>query len=244
MGVFHDKLLEMKVQSFSLILTTSLSMGGAFNIGETKRVPVTNGAETDSTLIGPEDTPVKLVWGHGLGSKDPELRTRFNDVASNITFSAMEQAGLRCVCYDARGHGSSHGWEDTSEKDRLQFSWSHLSRDMLKIAEDYGLEPTVLGGSSMGSASALYAAIQDPSKLSGLILMRPPTAWEERLARKPQLIEAARKLREAKPESLYYNVLLGSAVSDLPPHQALENIILKTINYTSYPKYRFSTSRF
>ena len=59
------------------------------------KVPVTNGAETDSTLIGPEDTPVKLVWGHGLGSKDPELRTRFNDVASNITFSAMEEAGAR-----------------------------------------------------------------------------------------------------------------------------------------------------
>ena len=63
---------------------------------------------------------------------------------------------------------------------------------MLEVAANYGLEPVILGGSSMGSASALYAAIQEPSLVSGLILMRPPTAWEERLMRKPQLMQAAR----------------------------------------------------
>ena len=29
-------------------------------------------------------------------------------------------------------------------------------------------------------------------QVSGLILVRPPTAWEERLQRRPQLIQAAR----------------------------------------------------
>ena len=171
------------------------------------QISVTDGAVTDATLIGPESTPVKLVWGHGLGSKDPELKNRFNDAASNVTFAAMEEAGARykenclllhekeytrCVCYDARGHGASHGWEETAEKDRLQFSWPHLGRDMLEVATAYGLEPVIVGGSSMGSASALYAAIENPGLVSGLILVRPPTAWEERLARKPQLIQAAR----------------------------------------------------
>ena len=63
---------------------------------------------------------------------------------------------------------------------------------MLEVAANYGLEPVIVGGSSMGSASALYASIQEPSLVSGLILMRPPTAWEERLNRKPQLMQAAR----------------------------------------------------
>merc|ERR1711942_638132 len=107
-------------------IVTMATIGAAWNIGETKQIAVTNGAVTDATLIGPESTPVKLVWGHGLGSKDPELKNRFNDAASNVTFAAMDDAGARCVCYDARGHGASHGWKETAEKDRLQFSWPHL----------------------------------------------------------------------------------------------------------------------
>jgi len=208
-----------------LTTLTMATMGAAWNIGGTNQIQVTNGAVTDATLIGPESSPVKLVWGHGLGSKDPELKNRFNDAASNVTFSAMEEAGARCVCYDARGHGASHGWEGTADQDRLQFSWPHLGRDMLEVATVYGLEPVIVGGSSMGSASALYAAMENPSLVSGLILVRPPTAWEERLARKPQLIQAARDLHLSKPDSPYYNVLLGSAVSDLPPHQALDKVL-------------------
>ena len=141
----------------------------------------------------------------------------------------MEAAGARLVCYDARGHGASHGWESEAEKDRDQFSWPHLGRDMASLAPQFGLEEVVLGGSSMGSASALYAALQHQEQLGvkvvGLLLVRPPTAWEERLTRRPQLLEAARDLHNSKPESPYYNVLLGSAISDLPPHQALHHIL-------------------
>ena len=99
--------MELVLISISLFL--SLMAGGEANIGETRRVRLTNGVETDASLVGPPEAPIKLVWGHGLGSKDPELRTRFNDGASNVTFSAMEAAGARLVCYDARGHGNSHG---------------------------------------------------------------------------------------------------------------------------------------
>ena len=156
---------------------------------------LTNGVETDASLVGPAEAPIKLVWGHGLGSQDPELRTRFNDGASNVTFSAMEEAGARLVCYDARGHGASHGWEVEAERDRDQFSWPHLARDMARVASQYGLDSVVVGGSSMGSASALYAALQQQEagvNIAGLLLVRPPTAWEERLARRPQLLQAAR----------------------------------------------------
>ena len=156
---------------------------------------LTNGVETDASLVGPAEAPIKLVWGHGLGSQDPELRTRFNDGASNVTFSAMEEAGARLVCYDARGHGASHGWETEAEVDRDQFSWPHLARDMARVASQFGLDWVVVGGSSMGSASALYTALQQQEagvRVAGLLLVRPPTAWGQRLARRPQLLQAAR----------------------------------------------------
>ena len=107
----------------------------------------------------------------------------------------MEAAGARLVCYDARGHGNSHGWEVEAERDRDQFSWPHLGRDMARLASQYDLDSVVVGGSSMGSASALYAALQQQEAgvhIAGLLLVRPPTAWEERLARRPQLLQAAR----------------------------------------------------
>ena len=146
-----------------------------------------------------------------------------------MTFSAMEAAGARLVCYDARGHGNSHGWEVEAERDRDQFSWPHLARDMASVGPQFGLDRVVVGGSSMGSASALYAALQQQEeagvRVVGLLLVRPPTAWQERLARRPQLLEAARDLHISKPESPYYNVLLGSAISDLPPAQALHHVL-------------------
>jgi len=92
---------------------------------------VTGGARTLSTKIG--EGRVGLVWGHGLGSTDPGLRTRFNDGASQVVFSAMADAGLSCVCYDARGHGASKGWEENAQKDEMQFSWPRLGEDMLKV---------------------------------------------------------------------------------------------------------------
>ena len=84
LGLFNS-IEDFKTEANGLIYQIFLSL----------KISVTNGAVTDATLIGPENTPVKFVWGHGLGSKDPELRTRFNDGASNVTFSAMEEAGAR-----------------------------------------------------------------------------------------------------------------------------------------------------
>ena len=106
-----------------------------------------------------------LVWGHGLMS-DME----FGDETGLMTPTAAD--GVRVVLYDARGHGRSaatFGDED--------YQWSSLAEDMLGVLDAVGAERAVLGGASMGTATALHAAVRAPERVEGLVLTIPPTAW-------------------------------------------------------------------
>ncbi len=118
-----------------------------------------------------EGTP--LVWGHSLmGSMWTE------DIADLIDWDAL--SGLaRIVRYDARGHGESSGTTDARD-----YRWETMAQDMLSLAESVatasGAGKYVLGGISMGAATALEAAVQRPDRVAGLILVLPPTAWDTR----------------------------------------------------------------
>jgi pimeloyl-ACP methyl ester carboxylesterase len=105
-----------------------------------------------------------LVWGHGLMA-DME----FEDEAGLAPRAAD---GVRVVRYDARGHGHS---DATLEDD--DYRWSSLADDMLGVVDAVGAETAVLGGASMGTATALHAAAVAPDRVEGLVLMIPPTAW-------------------------------------------------------------------
>lgn len=82
---------------------------------------------------------------------------------------------LKLVRYDARGHGKSQATR--SYRDYL---WPNLGKDMLAIADAVGAERFIAGGGSLGSATALYAALQAPQRVARLVLFGPPLAWEER----------------------------------------------------------------
>ena len=69
----------------------------------------------------------------------------------------------------------------------------------------------------MGSATSLYAAHKDPESCRALILIRLPTAWDERRARRKNLLGAARRLAAEKGGGQHHLVLEGAALSDLPP---------------------------
>ena len=47
----------------------------------------------------------------------------------------------------------------------VQFSWAELAKDMIEVVKNYELADgyTIVGGSSMGSATALYTALQNVS---------------------------------------------------------------------------------
>lgn len=116
---------------------------------------------------------IPFVWGHSLmGSM------RVEDRAALWQWSAMERYA-QVVRYDARGHGNSDGSYDPRD-----YCWDNMAADMLAVGASVsaanGYARCLLGGISMGAATALHAAVQQPQQVAGLVLVLPPTAWETR----------------------------------------------------------------
>lgn len=109
-----------------------------------------------------------LVWGHGLMA-DME----FEDESEVLAPRPVD--GVRVVRYDARGHGHS---EATRRDD--DYNWKSLAQDMLGVLDAVGADTAVLGGASMGTATALHAAVASPERVEALVLAIPPTAWSGR----------------------------------------------------------------
>jgi len=109
-----------------------------------------------------------LVWGHGLLSD-----MQFEDETRLMVPAPHD--GLRVVRYDARGHGQSHATEEDGD-----YNWQSLAQDMLGVLDGVGAASAVLGGASMGTATALHAAVRSPERVEGLVLAIPPTAWSGR----------------------------------------------------------------
>jgi 3-oxoadipate enol-lactonase len=114
-----------------------------------------------------------FVWGHSLmGSMRVEDRARLWD------WGAVERYA-EVVRYDARGHGNSDGSYDPKD-----YRWDRMAADMLAVgasaAAAGGFTRCLLGGMSMGAATALQAAVLQPERVAGLVLALPPTAWETR----------------------------------------------------------------
>jgi hypothetical protein len=202
------------VITLSTQLTTQVRLTQAFTRGEAPS--------------GPHTAYVPVIAGHGLGPKNPKTKSHVGDTwvsLLNDTVAAVEM-GLRppCISYTARGHGESRGWEDTAESDPTQFTWRALSGDMVAVADHYDVRRFVAAGSSMGGATALFAAALHPDRVAGLVMIRPPTAWAERLARRKFLLSSAAKCAEemASTGERYHFVLQGAALSDLPDPAAAQ----------------------
>jgi pimeloyl-ACP methyl ester carboxylesterase len=158
-----------------------------------------------------------LVLAHGLGAKDPKEKDHSDKwlQMARRNFDSHPQVGY--IAYTARGHGCSRGWEDTAESDYLQFTWHRLADDMIGIADNYSIPSFIACGSSMGSATSLFAAMYHPERVKAVIMIRPPTAWDVRRARKSHLLKSANRLHKEFPAGVHHLVLMGAAESDLPP---------------------------
>jgi len=110
-----------------------------------------------------------FFWGHGL-----LCSTAQEDDAGLFDWSDLSQ-DLRLIRYDARGHGRS---EATLAPEG--YRWPELAADLLALADGLAVERAVLGGVSMGCATALHAACVAPERTLGLVLVAPPTAWRTR----------------------------------------------------------------
>jgi len=110
-----------------------------------------------------------FIWGHCLLGN-----MKLEDELGIFDWSAATDV-VRLVRYDARGHGQSHATFEPPD-----YSWPALGRDMLAVAAEAGSEPVIVGGASMGCATALHAACADRERVKALVLVIPPIAWEKR----------------------------------------------------------------
>jgi len=112
-----------------------------------------------------------LVWGHGLTSS-----RALEDTAPVIDLRRVRDHAT-IVRYDAHGHGESSPLSEPSRG-----SWHELALDQLELIEFLGIEDVILGGASMGAGTALHAGLMLGARVRGLVLVIPPTAWDERAA--------------------------------------------------------------
>jgi hypothetical protein len=171
-----------------------------------------------------EAPPLHIIIGHGLGAKHPKLKSHENDDWIQILQKPIEKLeGIIQISYTARGHGDSFGWQESAESNIEQFSWSSLSHDMIAVADYYQIESFIASGSSMGSATSLFTAIYFPSRVKAVIMIRPPTAWKERVERRKHLIASANRCQKNSSENeKYHFVLRGAALADFPPLEDIE----------------------
>jgi len=112
-----------------------------------------------------------LVWAHGLLSSMAS-----EDWHGTFHWDRLT-AYARVIRYDARGHGLSAGSHEPQD-----YHWSNLARDMLAVMDGMRIHALAAGGQSMGCATSLYAALAAPQRVTRLVLVSPPTAWETRPA--------------------------------------------------------------
>lgn len=125
-----------------------------------------------------------FVWAHGLQSS----RAHEDDLGL-IDWGPVQDVA-RVVRYDAKGHGEGRrAYEDRA------YRWSTLVDDMLFAAGPDG--PFVAGGTCIGAATALYAALRARRRVQALVLVTPPAAWECRNGQ-PEAYTSAASLVERR----------------------------------------------
>ena len=160
-------------------------------------MPTVRGAHLDHDRAG---SGVPLVWGHGLTSS----RELEGDIVPLDWERIREAADV--VRYDARGHGRS---ETTPEL--ADYGWDRLALDQLGLADALGIDRYIAAGASMGTGTALHAAVTVPYRIIGLVLVIPPTAWYTRAAQRDLYLQRADVIEHGDLEAVI------AAARTIPP---------------------------
>lgn len=99
-----------------------------------------------------------LVFAHGLTSHSRMTRQELQPLAGRH----------RIVLFDQRGHGRS-----TPVTDPALYAPERMAGDLRAVLDALGIDTAVVGGESMGAATALSFALQHPQRVSTLLLTAP-----------------------------------------------------------------------
>jgi len=106
------------------------------------------------------------VWADDSGGDGPPLVLLHPGVGDSRFWDpilpALTQA-YRVISYDARGFGRS-------DAPKVEFS---LLRDLVAVLDHYGLDRVAIVGCSQGGGSALALALEQPARVSVLVLLCP-----------------------------------------------------------------------
>jgi pimeloyl-ACP methyl ester carboxylesterase len=90
------------------------------------------------------------------------------DVRGEYRFLAplLVEAGYRVATMDVRGHGeTSTQWDD--------FSVAGVGQDVLALIRELNDGPAIIVGTSMGGGAAIWAAVEAPELVRGMIMIDP-----------------------------------------------------------------------
>jgi pimeloyl-ACP methyl ester carboxylesterase len=105
------------------------------------------------------------VLAHGFAGSARNFRAQVRGLS----------ADYRVLTYDARGHARS-----PAPLDSIAYSMDILVSDLLALLDGEGMsEPVVVGGLSMGAATALHFALAHPNRVRALVLASYPPGSED-----------------------------------------------------------------
>lgn len=99
-----------------------------------------------------------LVFAHGLTGHHRVTRLELEPLADRY----------RLILFDQRGHGAS-----TPVTDPALYDPRRMAGDMRAVLDALGIERAIIGGESMGAATALVFALEHPQRVQALLLTAP-----------------------------------------------------------------------
>lgn len=217
-------------------------------------VPAADGVSYRIVGCGDQLSTKRLVWCHPMASSI----ANDDDEMLWDSWNQPKAAAWCTIRIDAQGHGKTPPQvdKDTIAKGEDEvaklFDWKAVGESMYVISEavEPKVEKLIVGGASMGSGGALWAACNRGGRaLAGMVMCIPPTCYETRDARADKLRENAyqgvadyyankqpRKIfNTAPPEALrkpipeegvrkdgFKEVMLGSAISNFPSRETVQ----------------------
>jgi pimeloyl-ACP methyl ester carboxylesterase len=146
-----------------------------------RRMPAAGVDLAVETAGDPLSPAPPLVLAHGLSAT-----RRYVVHGSKL----LQRSGYRVISYDARGHGESN-----PAPDRTAYEYADLVADLGRLLDELDLERVVLAGASMGAATTLAFALEQPERVAALVQITPahlgfPQTDEHALARWDALADA------------------------------------------------------